>query len=674
MKCYMSRMDLHLSALIFMLCLLSDPLHSASYYVDATQGLDTNSGRSAAESWKTVAKATDFALQPGDSVLFRRGEIWREKFYITSSGTQGNPLYFGAYGDGEKPKISAVDEIPGWTIRENWAYFGQNIWIMQGSMDPQRLLIDGEEVLRSYPVSNIDGVESKWTYSNDSLYVYAEGNPAQQFQSMTGSQLYYTLRIRNQQWVTLENLDMEGGSGNCIALFACRYVDFRHCSIGRYAWLGIRLNAEAGQPSEYITIEENDIDSGFHFYYGPPEKRGVEDGILLAGGAQNCIIRNNRVLDWAHCGVYCYALDATDPGVYNNIICNNYISGENISYMHGIGTDGQEGLCRDNYFYNNLIQHTTVRNQINGNNNRVSYNIIDGMTNSPVKSGGTAQGFMLQCYGAENGLVCHDNRIENNTIMNCDEAGVRLEYNGGDKINNYFRNNIIYNCGLNSKDGQDSCGIVIDDHVSVRGNCFDNNCIFGENAEKVIFYRGDRLSLSEFNRRDGENGDEIRNNIQEDPLFMTGSGDPWRPDSTSPCIDAGLMLGYDSDFYGNPVPAGLSADMGACELQAATTDLLQEPLMGEDFELDQNYPNPFNSFTTLTVHISHLIPTRISVKIFTIRGECLLSLSKSVPREGDVAIRFDSLLPDGSLLPSGEYLYRFEYGNTVKTGKMCLLK
>ncbi|NOY77797.1 MAG: right-handed parallel beta-helix repeat-containing protein, partial [Calditrichaeota bacterium] len=46
-----------------------------TYFVDASHGKDSNSGLSPASPWKTVDKVSRFSLAPGDSVLFKRGEI-----------------------------------------------------------------------------------------------------------------------------------------------------------------------------------------------------------------------------------------------------------------------------------------------------------------------------------------------------------------------------------------------------------------------------------------------------------------------------------------------------------------------------------------------------------------------------------------------------------------------
>lgn len=81
---------------------------SATYYVDATNGKDTYHGLSPAEAWGSIAGVSSPAFRPGDYVLFKRGEIWREE-WIFGSHLQDVPqalvaclpIIMQRYGDSE---------------------------------------------------------------------------------------------------------------------------------------------------------------------------------------------------------------------------------------------------------------------------------------------------------------------------------------------------------------------------------------------------------------------------------------------------------------------------------------------------------------------------------------------------------------------------------------------
>lgn len=84
----------------------------AIYYVDATGGNDDNTGLSAALAWKTIAKVNASTFNPGDSILFKRGEMWRETLVVPSSGTAAAPITFGCYGSsGPAPVLNGTAVI-----------------------------------------------------------------------------------------------------------------------------------------------------------------------------------------------------------------------------------------------------------------------------------------------------------------------------------------------------------------------------------------------------------------------------------------------------------------------------------------------------------------------------------------------------------------------------------
>jgi parallel beta-helix repeat protein len=76
---------------------------AVTYYVDATNGNDSRTGLSEATAWKTIAKVNGSRFLPGDQILFKRGEVWRETLIVPSSGIAKSPLALGAFGSGVKP-------------------------------------------------------------------------------------------------------------------------------------------------------------------------------------------------------------------------------------------------------------------------------------------------------------------------------------------------------------------------------------------------------------------------------------------------------------------------------------------------------------------------------------------------------------------------------------------
>ncbi|HFE64722.1 MAG TPA: hypothetical protein ENK14_09965 [Caldithrix sp.] len=507
----------HLLIIISLFFVITPGLFATTYFVDSSLGNDSSAGTTITAPWKTVHKINNSYFQPGDSILFKRDEIWKEYLNFPSSGNSGSPIVIGSYGGGNLPIITGRNEYAGWNDPTNWQSEGNNIWYRDQSYNPQRMWIDGNEVLRNEQIDSLDGIRYMWSWENSKIYVYSTANPAVSFNLMEVNVFYDAVRIDNQNYITLRDIEIRGGYAFSLAIRGCSHLTVKNCRIGSYARQGIQIRDNLGISSTYVTIGNCVLDSKFNFSYG--KDKGIDDGIQMTTGANDCIVKNCVIRDFGHSAIYLKALSAADNGVFNNKIFRNLITGENVTYQRGLNTDGYENKCRDNEIFYNIIKNTNVRSQINGNNNWIHHNIIDGVKNSIVKSWGVGQSIDLQCYGTD--LVCHDNKIDNNLIMNCDEPGITFSGNGNAKINNYVRNNIIFNCGRNSKSGYDSIGIAIQNSNSIKTNYFYNNCVFNGNENSpAVFLRGAFLTIEQFNTLN-DTIDVASDNIQKDPLLST---------------------------------------------------------------------------------------------------------------------------------------------------------
>ena len=94
--------------LLLLLSVLPFIVSADTYYVDASDGDDSNSGTSPDQAWQSISKVNSemWNFQPGDNILFQRGETFggTVHLYITCSGSEtGGYITFGAYGTGPKP-------------------------------------------------------------------------------------------------------------------------------------------------------------------------------------------------------------------------------------------------------------------------------------------------------------------------------------------------------------------------------------------------------------------------------------------------------------------------------------------------------------------------------------------------------------------------------------------
>jgi len=111
--------------IIVLILALSGGFASATtYYVSSSTGSDSNSGTASTSPWRTIAYVNAQTFQPGDSILFRRGDVWNESLVPPSSGTSGNPIAFDAYGSGPAPNLTGYYAVPS----SAWVVVTGNAW------------------------------------------------------------------------------------------------------------------------------------------------------------------------------------------------------------------------------------------------------------------------------------------------------------------------------------------------------------------------------------------------------------------------------------------------------------------------------------------------------------------------------------------------------------------
>jgi hypothetical protein len=112
---------------IFIMTLLlgmSGAAAATTYYVSSSTGNDANNGTSAATAWQSMAQVNAQMFQPGDTVLFKRGDVWNASLAPASSGVSGNPITFDAYGTGPAPNLTGYYAVPATA----WIHVTGNAW------------------------------------------------------------------------------------------------------------------------------------------------------------------------------------------------------------------------------------------------------------------------------------------------------------------------------------------------------------------------------------------------------------------------------------------------------------------------------------------------------------------------------------------------------------------
>lgn len=156
--------------------LISNLSFATTYYVDATNGNDDNNGTSPEIAWKTIDRVNIAALNAGDWVLFRRGEVFRGNL-IPVSGSDPNYITYGAYGTGNKPKLLGSQNR---SSANYWIDEGENIWRTVRSL----VSVVGPELL---PNPDFEDNISDWHIYNNS-----ENEASSELLRTSNTDEYYT--------------------------------------------------------------------------------------------------------------------------------------------------------------------------------------------------------------------------------------------------------------------------------------------------------------------------------------------------------------------------------------------------------------------------------------------------------------------------------------------------
>lgn len=80
------------------------------HYV-SNNGDDGYSGTSEENPWKTMERVNSTNFSPGDCILFKRGDVWRETLTVSSSGEKERPIIYGSYGKVDQPNPIIIKTV-----------------------------------------------------------------------------------------------------------------------------------------------------------------------------------------------------------------------------------------------------------------------------------------------------------------------------------------------------------------------------------------------------------------------------------------------------------------------------------------------------------------------------------------------------------------------------------
>ncbi len=111
----------------------------------------------------------------------------------------------------------------------------------------------------------------------------------------------------------------------------------------------------------------------------------------------------------------------------------------------------------------------------------------------------------------------------------------------------------------------------------------------------------------------------------------------------------------------------IAAEHISWEIPANLTEVSNDPITPQNFDLSQNYPNPFNPSTKINYQLP--AESKVVIKIYNSIGKEVQTLINRNQSAGAHTILFNA-----SALPSGIYFARMRAGNFNRVIKMTLLK
>ncbi len=266
---------LKVGALIFLFVFVQCTNVSGTiYYVSSSTGNDSANGKTEATAWKTIAKVNSKFFLPGDSVLFKRGDTWRETLKIPSSGSSLKYIYFGSYGTGsEKPLILGSDQA------NDWEYQGRNIWKSSTELtNPYAYSYTSAEIffvnsagLVEWGIHASDTAslskEYNWTWIDSHIFVFCQDNPSELYESVEVPQRDEVINIGGtNQYIEINGLDLRFAKSRTVndddpEKVLCGFI-LSNC---RLSYVGSRIKTLGYNCSvcrSNMTIKDNEIFEG----------------------------------------------------------------------------------------------------------------------------------------------------------------------------------------------------------------------------------------------------------------------------------------------------------------------------------------------------------------------------------------------------------------------------
>ncbi len=548
-----------------LLVLLSQSLTvGATTYYFSTSGSDGNTGTSSGAPKQSLSAAAGLAAA-GNTILFKRGDSWSSAAGSLNlqgkSGTVSSRIVFDAYGSGADPVISTLEKLSnsGWTRVSGTTTWQKSV---SGYSDALRLYVSGASKVKVASETAVDQTYEwyiKPVVAGSSGIVYVNTGsttvgPQNVEISPVGADS--ALKMKNTHYVTVQNLEFRGGSGNNVVLVEAEsaHILFDNNTVRQGNFNGIlvtNLGTATADYVSYLTVSNCTVDKVWSSVEDVPGVILTGDGIVFQHAVENAAIVNNVVKNWAHAGIAVVAYRSGFNGVHDITVEQNKITADQSGYMHAFEVYGYENGATGIIVRRNFCYDFTSTCHALGNGNKYYSNIFTRVRLT------TLSGHSTQPYGIDMApwlaakavptdtrvwMVAHDNIVANNTFYDIDQYPIYMNDDHGSSTavaNNLFYNNLIINYGYPNPATTD-VGMTVD--PAVRGNTYvrRNNYWDGDASSpgtaKVIRYYNPLAPNYTAAELDTNFSTTCSDNHQLDPKLQDPANNVFNLTSASPTI------------------------------------------------------------------------------------------------------------------------------------------
>lgn len=459
---------------------------ATNYYFSSSGGDDSRSSaeaKSPATPWRSLDKLNSLfsSLQPGDSVLFKRGDTFFGSVKVRKSGTSSAPIVLGAYGTGSKPVIT------GFTALTNWTSLGGGVYesntVLPNDAVNVVVLNGAVQEMGRYPNSN----------AANKGFLYFEAHDG--VSSITDNDLPSTINWKGAELVirawksAIDRTPIKEHSGGKLS------VDLEyepHDGFGYFIqndartldregeWYystskrKLRMFFGAGAPSGYaVKVSTQDT-----LVFATDINYLVLNGLAFQGSNKNTLLlRYGSNITISDCDLLYSGGDAlTVNGTDNVKVLNNTFNHSLSNAIEGaLGASHwvvRGNVIKNTALYEGLCEKGTLTGYAlypRGGDMTIEYNQIDSTGYIPIR------------FTSNDDILIKNNYINAFNLIKNDGGGI-YSWNGSDNTNRKVIGNIILNGngggeGLGMQKGASTSGIYFDNdvaNVEVSGNTVAN--------------------------------------------------------------------------------------------------------------------------------------------------------------------------------------------------------